>query len=115
MIKPVDTIDILVTSTSGRCLEEVYRREIEDPIKNLQVRWTPYKSVFEREEPHYIKRFRIYYKTTYRHQLGSVRGVRMNYFVTDSYRIGKYLIDRGMTEIVKLSTITNLIKGGLSI
>lgn len=59
MIKPVDTIDILVTSTSGRCLEETYRREIEDPIKNLQVRWTPYKSVFEREEPHYIKRFQM--------------------------------------------------------
>ena len=115
MIKPVDTIDILVTSTSGRCLEEVYRWEIEDPIKNLQVRWTPYKSVFEREEPHYIKRFRIYYKTTYRHQLGPVRGLQMNYFVTDSYRIRKYLIDRGMTEIVKLSTITNLIKGGLNI
>lgn len=111
MIKPVDTTDILVTSTSSRCLMEVYRQEIEGPIKNLQVCWTPYKSVFEREEPHYIKRFRIYYKTTYRHQFDSVRGLQITYFVTDSCRIRNYLIDRGMTEIMKLPTITNLIKG----
>lgn len=115
MIKPVDTVDILVTSTSSRCLNEVYRQEIENPIKNLQTCWTPYKSVFEREESHYIKRFRIYYKTTYRHEIDSVRGLQVKYFVTDSYRIRKYLINRGMTEIVKLPTITNLIKGGLSI
>ena len=115
MIKPVDTIDILVTSTSSRCLNEVYRQEVENPIKNLQTCWTPYKSIFEREEPHYIKRFRIYYKTTYRHQIDSVRGLRMKYFATDSCQVRDYLIGRGMTEIAKLPTIINLIKGGITV
>lgn len=114
-MKPVDTIDILVTSTSIRCLNEVYRQEIEGPIKNLQTCWTPYKSVFEREEPHYIKRFRIHYRTTYRHQLDSIRGLQTKYFTTDSCWIRNYLIGGRMTEIVKLPTITNLIKGDLRI
>ena len=111
-MKPVITIDILVTATSGRHLE-MSRQEIENPIKNLQTCWTSYKSVFEREEPHYIKRFQIFYKTT--RCFDSFRGLRVKYFVTDDFWVGTYLKNRGATEIMKFSTLINLIKGGVTI
>lgn len=107
-MKPVITIDILVTATSGRHLE-MSRQEIENPIKNLQTCWTPYKSVFEREEAHYIKRFQIYYKTT--RCFDSLRGLRVKYFITDDFLMGTYLKNRGATEIMKFSTLIELIKG----
>lgn len=82
-------------------------------MKDLLLCRTPYKSVFEREESHYIKRFRIFYKTTYRHGIDSIRGMCVKYFVTDSSYVEKYLESRGMTEIVKLSTVSEMIKGGI--
>ena len=113
-MKPVITIDILVTATSGRHLE-MSRREIEAPLKDLFLRRTRYESVFEKEESHYIKRFRILYRITTARCFDSLRGLRVKYFVTDDFWVGTYLKNRGATEIMKFSTLINLIKEGVTI